>query len=277
MKKLYLAGIVFLISLVAVTAGNFPDTDKDGVCEQPFCNKLDTCPKTACEILGLPLENCLGSSNRDSDNDGVGDACDACPNDRTRVKPPCKRKPSSSGGGSGGGGTAVGCRSSTNYQANIHENVGWMCITDNDCQTTAGKLGLNPGDYACTVTARNGGTGLTSCACSRLKNAVPQPIFSIPKPGQAQIPTEIVEMQLTGQAAPPRTQPRAPARQAPIQPQYQAEGGGLGPVVAGVVVLAVLAALAVAFLRKGKVPPKKPPVSDLAKTFRVVDAAKRKR
>ena len=92
MKKIYLLSIVFLVSLLAVSAGEFPDVDHDGFCEQPFCNKLDLCPKVACETLGIPVERCQTSDNRDSDGDGIGDACDTVE----------RRPPRGSSGGSGG-------------------------------------------------------------------------------------------------------------------------------------------------------------------------------
>ena len=119
MKKLYLTGIVFLISLLAVSAGEFPDDDSDGICETPFCDKLDNCPKVACEQLELPVEGCQDPElNKDSDGDGAGDGCDECPNDKARIEEPCTPPGRRSGGGGGGGGGVGFCEECKDYMTN---------------------------------------------------------------------------------------------------------------------------------------------------------------
>jgi len=151
MKKLYVLGIVLLLA-IAVQAGPYPDDDMDGICETPFCEQIDTCPKVACEYFGIDVENCVGQT-RDQDGDGIGDSCDPCPSNPSRTEEPCGRGGSGGGSGGGGGATGGGCRSGTNFNGALHQTNGWSCITDNDCQTTANKLGLNPADYACVITS----------------------------------------------------------------------------------------------------------------------------
>ncbi len=118
MKKLYLAGVVLLISLLAVSAGEFPDDDMDGWCESPFCEKIDLCPKIACEQLGIPVENCQKTDNTDSDGDGAPNVCDGCPNDPASLVEPCTPPPRRSGGGGGGGGGVGFCEECKDYMTN---------------------------------------------------------------------------------------------------------------------------------------------------------------
>jgi len=151
MKKLLVLGMIVMLS-VLVSAGEYPDTDDDGICEYPFCGQIDLCPKAACEQLGFPIEVCQQKTG-DRDNDGVGDACDACPTNSDRFEEPCGRRGQGGGSGGGGGATGAGCRSTTNYNGALHQTNGWGCITDNDCHNTANKLNLNPADYACVITS----------------------------------------------------------------------------------------------------------------------------
>lgn len=176
---------------VIVSAGEYPDTDDDGICEYPFCGQIDLCPKAACEELGFPIEVCQEKTG-DRDNDGVGDACDACPDDANRFEEPCGRPRRGSGGGGGGGGgaTGAGCRSTTNYNGALHQTNGWGCITDNDCHNTAKKLSLNPADYACVITSVRAIQNIVSntCMCaSVLKTSASGPSVSssVGQPTQA--------------------------------------------------------------------------------------------
>ncbi len=245
MKKLYLAGVVFLISLLAVSAGEFPDDDMDGFCETPFCDKLDNCPKVACEQLGVPVENCENPNNKDSDGDGVGDMCDRCPQDPKRVQLPCTPPPRQGGGG--GGGSSTGCRSQTDFNAQIHQPIGWSCITDSDCQTVARKQGKDPSFYFCTVTNRQQGAGAiqNTCQCSLARPA--GPLVGAPAP---QMPVEVPQVEMRGQSPqvpPPAPQQRA-LQSAPYVPQ-PSPSGGLAPIVI-LAALAVLGAAAYLFIRR---------------------------
>jgi len=214
MNKFYLASIVFLASLIAVSAGEFPDEDKDGICETPFCDRLDLCPKTACELLDIPVENCQNPDNTDTDGDGAADVCDECPTDPTRVQEPCPPPRRGPGGGSGGAGVETGCRSFTDFSPQFHQRVGWLCTHDKECVTLASKFGRSdPENYACVIVGRQQGAGavMNNCECSYRK-----PPSSAP---QSSIPTEIVQMELRGQT-PPQAPPQQFAPSAPVQSPY---------------------------------------------------------
>ena len=245
MKKLYIAGIVFLISLLAVSAGEFPDDDNDGICETPFCDKLDLCPKVACEQLGIPVENCQDPNNKDSDGDGAGDVCDQCPSDPKRVQEPCTPPPRQGGGGGGAG--AAGCRSKTDFNAQFHQSVDWSCITDTDCQNIARKQGKDPSRYLCTVTNRQRGAGAVqnACQCAMIRPA--GPLVGGPAP---EMPVGVAQMELRRQS--PQVPPPAPQQQAPQSVPYVPQpspSGGIAPIII-LAALAVLGALAYLFIRR---------------------------
>lgn len=232
MKKLCLAGVVFLISLMAVSAGEFPDDDSDGWCETPFCDKLDLCPKIACEQLGIPVERCTDPNNEDSDGDGIGDPCDT----------PGRRP---GGGSGGGGGGSPGCKSKTEFNAQFHQNVGWSCITEADCEATARKLNLNENEYMCTITEskQQGAFVVNTCECSKVAGySAPPTYFGMPGQAEVSQPSQ-AEQQRPVQVA-PRTQE---ALQPPVQRTFEPPVNQQESPVAGIVLL-VLVALAIGLL-----------------------------